>query len=127
LDLLADGDPNLEVFAGWAAKELVRRIYQQPDATAATDWIDQITRDFAERWMPPEVRRLGRTLRAWKSQIVAWHDARVSNGPTEAINNLIKRVKRVAFGFRRFDHYRIRALLYAGKPNWRVLGSIIVQ
>ncbi len=33
------------------------------------------------------------------------------------INNLIKRVKRTAFGFHRFDHYRIRALLYAGKPN----------
>jgi hypothetical protein len=26
-----------------------------------------------------------------------------------------------------FDNYRIRALLYAGKPNWRVLGSIVVQ
>jgi MFS family permease len=23
--------------------------------------------------------------------------------------------------------YRIRALLYAGKPNWRVLGSIVVE
>ena len=27
----------------------------------------------------------------------AWHHAQVSNGPTEAINNLVKRVKRVAF------------------------------
>ena len=61
LDLLADGDPHLEVFAGWAAKELVRRIYQQPTATAAAGWIEQITTDFAERWMPLEVRRLGRT------------------------------------------------------------------
>ena len=32
-----------------------------------------------------------------------------------SINNLIKRVKRTAFGFRRFANYRIRALLYAGK------------
>ena len=49
-----------------------------------------------------------------------WHHARVTNGPTEAVNNLIKRVKRAAFGFRRFAHYRIRALLYAGKPALRV-------
>jgi Transposase len=48
----------------------------------------------------------------------------ISNGPTEAVNNLIKRVKRVAFGFRRFAHYRIRALLYAGKPNWDLLPTI---
>ena len=52
-----------------------------------------------------------------------WHRARVSNGPTEAII-LIKRVKRVAYGFRRFAHYRIRALLYAGKPNWALLATV---
>ncbi len=46
---------------------------------------------------------------------------------TEALNNLIKRIKRVGFGFRNFENYRIRALLYAGKPNWRVLGSIVVR
>jgi hypothetical protein len=48
----------------------------------------------------------------------------VSNGPTEAVNNLIKRVKRVAFGFRRFAHYRIHVLLHAGRPNWDLLATI---
>jgi len=55
---------------------------------------------------------------------VNWHRASVSNGPTEAINNLIKCVKRAAFGFRRFAHYRIRALLYAGRPNWALLATV---
>jgi hypothetical protein len=32
-----------------------------------------------------------------------------------------------ASGFRNFENYRIRALLCAGKPNWRVLGSIVVR
>ena len=50
---------------------------------------------------------LGPTLIRWKSQIVAWHQAHVSNGPTEAINNLIKRIKRIGFGFRRSRNYRI--------------------
>jgi transposase len=54
-----------------------------------------------------------------------FHLARVSNGPTEALNNLIKRSKRIGFGFRNFEN--IRALLYAGRPNWRVLGSIVVR
>ena len=36
---------------------------------------------------------------------------------TEALNNLVKRIKRAAFGFRNFTNYRIRALFYAGKPN----------
>ena len=29
------------------------------------------------------------------------------------MNDLVNRVKRIAFGFRRIEHYRIRALLYA--------------
>ena len=61
---------------------------------------------------------------AGRDQIVAWHQAHVTNGPTEATNNLIKRIKRVAFGFRRFRHYRIRALLYAGRPNWALLATL---
>ncbi len=40
------------------------------------------------------------------------------------MNNLAKRVKRVAFGFRSFANFRIRALLYAGRPNWALLATI---
>ena len=36
----------------------------------------------------------------------------------------LKRIKRIGFGFRRFAHYRIRVLLYAGKPNWDLLATI---
>ncbi len=74
--------------------------------------------------MPDEVRSLAGTLQRWRAQILAWHTARVSNGPTEAINNLIKRIKRVGFGLRRFRHYRIRVLLYAGHPNWNLLPTV---
>ena len=44
--------------------------------------------------------------------------------PLEALNNLIKRIKRIAFGFRNFANYRTPALLYAGKPNWNLLTTI---
>ncbi len=71
--------------------------------------------------------RSSRTIHTWFDKICNYHLARVSNGPTEALNNLIKRVKRIGFGFRNFENYRIRALLYAGRPNWRVLGSIVVR
>ena len=54
----------------------------------------------------------------------AWHACHFTNGPTEAMNNLIKRVKRVAFGFTSFTNYRVRALLYAGKPDWSLLKTI---
>ena len=73
---------------------------------------------------PPEVRGLGRTLRRPRHQVRGWHQAKVSNGPTEAANNLTKRIKRIGFGFRRFAYYRLRVLLYAGQPNWDRLATL---
>ena len=58
--------------------------------------------------MPPEVQKLGRTIKHWFDKIANFHLARVTNGPTEALNNLIKRIKRIGFGFRNFENYRIR-------------------
>ncbi len=68
--------------------------------------------------------RSGAPCIRWKHEIAAWHRAHVTNGPTEAVNNLIKRVKRAAFGFTSFRNYRVRSLLYAGKPDWSLLEVI---
>jgi len=108
----------------WHAKEVIRSIYQIDDPDLATEFVAQLAEDLGDDSCPPEIRALGRALRRWLDQIVAWHQARVSNGPTEAVNNLIKRIKRIGFGFRRFRNYRIRALLYAGRPNWDLLATI---
>jgi transposase len=124
LGLLDAGDPKGEVRTAWHAKETVRGIYNIDDPDLAADFVERLGHDLQDQDYPPEVRQLGRTIVRWADQISAWHRARVSNGPTEAINNLIKRVKRVAFGFRRFAHYRIRALLYAGHPNWDQLATV---
>lgn len=62
----------------------------------------------------PEVARLGRTLKAWRQQVLAYFDTSgVSNGGTEAINLIIEKTRRLAHGFRDFDHYRLRILLAA--------------
>jgi transposase len=124
LGLLEAGDPRGEVRMTWHAKEVVRSIYEIADAELAGEFVDQLGIDLQDESCPPEVRSLGRTIVRWRDQIVAWHQAFVSNGPTEAVNNLIKRIKRIGFGFRRFAHYRIRVVLYAGKPNWDLLATI---
>ena len=122
--LLEAGDPKGQVRMAWHAKESVRELYTHSDAEVALTFIDELVSDMADKDMPHEVRSLGRTLKRWRLQIAAWHTAHVTNGPTEAVNNLIKRVKRAAFGFTSFRNYRIRSLLYAGKPNWSLLATI---
>lgn len=122
--LLRAGDPRGEVAYAWHAKEAVRFLYDIPNPAFAGRYLDELAVDLQDDDFPLEVRALGRTLTRWRDQIVAWHRARATNGPAEAINNLVKRVKRGAFGFRRFRHYRIRSLLYAGRPDWTLLTTI---
>ncbi len=125
--LLSLGDPHAEVAIAYRVKERLRDFYRTTDPTAARGILEELVEHCTKQAMPPEVQRLGRTLRQWFEKICNFHIARLTNGPTEALNNLIKRIKRIGFGFRNFENYRIRALLYAGKPNWRVLGSIVVR
>ena len=62
----------------------------------------------------PEVARLGRTLRQWRTQILAYFTTGgVSNGGTEAVNLVIEKTRRLAHGFRNFTNYRLRILLAA--------------
>jgi transposase len=125
--LLSLGDPNAEVAIAYRVKERLREFYRTRDLPKAKAMLEELIEHCRRRAMPPELQKLGRTLQAWFDKICNYHIARVSNGPTEALNNLIKRIKRVGFGFRNFDNYRIRVLLYAGKPNWPVLNSIVVR
>ena len=122
--LLTAGDPYGEVRDAWYAKESVRDIYQIRDPKLATEFTQQLSGDLQDRSLPLEINRLGRTIGRWATQITNWHLSAVTNGPTEALNNLIKRIKRTAFGFRNFANYRIRALLYAGKPDWNLLATV---
>ena len=101
----------------------MRAIYQQHDLDDPTGWVDDIIEHFADA--PARAKCSGRP----NDSGVAQRDPRLaSSAPfkraTEAINNLTKRIKRVAFGFRQLKHFRIRALLYAGKPNWDPLATL---
>ena len=94
---------------------MVRSVYAIDDAELAGEFVTQLGIDLQDESCPPEIRRLGRTITRWR------HQDRFRDGPTEAVNNLIKRIKRVAFGITNWTNYRTRALLYAGRPNWALL------
>jgi transposase len=111
------GDPDDEVLGAWLAKESVRDIYLTEDPSNAALLIDKAiagcTTDDVE-----EIRSLGRTLASWRSEILEHHNTGASNGPTEGLNLLVKKVKRCGHGFRRFENYRLRVLLHAGGVTW---------
>jgi transposase len=111
---LAAGDPTGEVAAAWQGKELLRAVYAADGMPAARAALDRFYR-WADGVQVPELSRLARTVRAWEVEILAFHaTSGCSNGLTDAVNLLIKKVKRVGHGFRNFANYRLRLLLHCG-------------
>ena len=88
LGLLSAGDPRGEVKTMWHVKEVVRSIYEHRDQTLALEFVTRLGRDLQDEDHPIEAHQLGRTLLRWRHQFCAWHASGVTNGPTEAINNL---------------------------------------
>ena len=111
------GDPEDEVLGAWVAKESVRDVYLADDPADAALLLDK-TIEGCRIDEVPEVRSLGRTLSRWRAEILAHHVTGASNGPTEGLNLLVKKVKRAGHGFRSFANYRLRILLHAGGVNW---------
>lgn len=116
---LEDGDPHGEVAQAYMAAHELRDIYRRShDLTEAKRRLHDVLQRCAFADIP-ELERLGRTLDSWREELLAYFTTGgVSNGPTEAVNLLIKRIKRVGFGFRNFDNYRLRLLLHCG-VDWQ--------
>lgn len=111
------GDPDQEVLGAWLAKESVRDVYLADDPADAELLLDKAIEGCAADAVD-EVRSLGRTLSRWRTEILNHHTTGASNGPTEGLNLLIKKVKRAGHGFRSFANYRLRILLHTGGVNW---------
>lgn len=110
----ADDTDDEQLARTWIAAQDLRLIFHSPDRARA--------KQALYRWLAycadadiPELTRLANTIDSWRADLLAYFDTGgVSNGPTEAINLLIKKIKRVGHGFRNFDNYRLRLLLHCG-------------
>jgi transposase len=79
------------VAAAWQGKELLRAVYAADGMLAARAALDRFYR-WVDGVEVAELTRLARTVGAWQAEILAWHATDgCSNGPTEAVNLLIKR------------------------------------
>lgn len=110
---LAEGDRWGEVAAAYIAKELLREVYAASDAAHARRRLQVFYQHCAEADVA-ELVRLATTISSWEDEVLAYHHTGLSNGPTEAVNLLIEKTRRVGHGFRNFDNYRLRLLLACG-------------
>jgi len=111
---LDTGDAGQQVARTWIGKEELRRVYAAHDLPDARRRLTAFYLHCAFADVA-ELHRLARTISAWEDQVLAYFTTgQASNGRTEATNLLIKRTKRIGFGFRSFTNYRLRLLLSCG-------------
>ena len=110
---LAAGDPRDELLDTLLAKESLRSMYAAETRADATRCLEEFAAECRESAVP-ELHRLAKTVSRWRHEILAHHTTGASNGPTEAVNLVVKKVIRVAHGFRSFKNFRLRVLLHCG-------------
>lgn len=112
------GDSGEQIGRTWIAAQDLCRLYQCRSRYAAEQHLHRWLTHCADSGVP-ELHRLARTIDSWREELLAYFDTGgVSNGPTEAVNALIKKVKKIGHGYRNFDNYRLRLLLHCG-VDWQ--------
>jgi transposase len=108
------GDVDEQIGMTWIAAQDLCRLYRCRSRYAAEQHLHRWLVHCADSGIP-ELHRLARTLDTWRSELLAYFDTGgLSNGPTEAINALIKKIKRIGHGYRNLTNYRLRLLLHCG-------------
>jgi transposase len=90
-------------------KEDFRDIFE-----STVSWGDSIIKllDWMHNALSCFPKSIGTMVR-WFGEIVGYFDGRTTSGTVEGINNKLKLIKRLGYGFRNFSNFRLRSLL-----NW---------
>lgn len=92
-----------------ALKEQFRHIFD-----LSQSWGDSVLKllDWMSDALPYFPKSI-KTIVRWFGEVVGYFDGRTTNGTVEGINNKLKLIKRLGYGFRNFNNFRLRSLL-----NW---------
>ncbi len=106
--LLMAGEYEPLVLA-WLMKELLRDFWSLPSAGAANRFLDSWIR-AARELDNRHFDTLATTLETRRAGLVAWFQHPITTGPVEGLNNKIKVLKRVAYGYRDDEYFKLRLL-----------------
>ena len=100
---------NEPLATAYYMKEDLRQFWSQGDKETARlvvdSWIER-----AQTSGIAHLIRMGNTLAGLKFGILNWYDHAISSGPLEGTNNKIKVLRRMAYGFRDMEFFKLRIL-----------------
>lgn len=93
----------------YVLKERLHTLYRTRNPSRARETLDNLIFE-AKNSTFEELRRMGRTLKSWRSEILNYFECRLTNARTEAFNNTGKLVMKRAYGYKNHKNYRLRLL-----------------
>jgi len=91
-------------------KEDLGRIWRQWDKPSAEFWLD----DWVKRANASGIKMLekfAKTITSHRDGILAYYDFnKISTGPLEGINNKIRTLQRMAYGFRDMEFFKLKIM-----------------
>jgi len=93
----------------WMLKESFRAWYRETNRSRAEERLGLLEERIANDSLPG-FEELLHTFTNWREEILNYFDYRITNGFVEGKNNRIKTIKRMAYGYRNTDNFRLRIL-----------------
>ena len=98
-----------ELKRAWVLKESFRAWYRETDRSRAEQKLAQLEEEIRNDSIY-EFKKLLYMLTNWREEILNYFDYPITNGFVEGKNNRIKTIKRMAYGYRNMDNFRMRIL-----------------
>ena len=112
---------NEPLATAYYMKEELRNIWHQPDKTAAQKALDEWVRKAAASNINM-LKRFYKIIAAHRSGILAYFDFNgLSTGPLEGINNKIKTLHKMAYGFRDVEFFKLK-IMALHETNYVLVG-----
>jgi Transposase and inactivated derivatives len=96
--------------------EIWSQVYKQDAEKVLDEWLEQ-----AYHAKIPRLTRLANTIKAHRWGILNWYDYHISTAKLEGINNKIKTMKRLAYGYRDQKFFELKILALHDK-NYAFVG-----
>lgn len=103
-------------------KEWFYDFYAQPNRNAASDFLEQWIGEARKSPFSP-FHDVCKTLDTWKAYILNYFEQPYTNARTEGTNHKIKNRKRISYGFRNMENFRIRVKLECSKQHESISSS----
>jgi transposase len=101
------GYPELK--QAWELKEGFRAWYRETDRKRAEKGLNKLEQQIRSSSLP-SFKQLLSMLTGWRTEILNYFEYRITNGFVEGKNNRIKTIKRMGYGYRNTDNFRLRIL-----------------